>query len=146
MKMTRKIAAGYLILAAIIIGGGYFNVISLRSADEGFHRISEKSWPKIEALEKMKSSILRIVSSTTEYGFLMSESKLSGMDAKEELEKEIELIQSGASDFNDAVGRFRGLANDSGQKLEIYESIKAKGDELIETAFIIINLKIVQLH
>ncbi len=141
MKMTRKIAAGYLILAAIIIAGGYFNAISLRSADEGFHRVSEKSWPRIEALEKMKSACLRIVSSTTEYGFLMSESKLSGMDAKEELEKEIELIQSGASDFNDAVGRFRGLANDSGQKLEIYESIKAKGDELIETAFIIINLK-----
>ena len=141
MKMTRKIAVGYLILAAVIIAGGYFNAISLRSADEGFHSISDKSWPRIEVLEKMKSASLRIVSSTTEYGFLMSESRLSGVDAKEELEKETELIQSGASDLNDALGRFRGLVNDSDQKLEIYESIKAKGDELIETAFMIINLK-----
>lgn len=141
MKMTRKIAVGYLILAFIIIAGGYFNAVSLRSADEGFHSISDKSWPQIEFLEKMKSATLRIVSSTTEYGFLMSESRLSGVDAKEDLEKEIELIQSGAGDLKDALKVYKELASDSDSELEMYEAIKSKADELIETAFIIINLK-----
>lgn len=141
MKMTRKIAVGYLILAAVIIAGGYFNAISLRSADEGFHSISEKSWPQIEALEKIKSATLRIVSSTTEYGFLMSESRLSGMDAKEELEKEIELIQSGAVDLKDALKVYKELASDSDSEIDIGEEIGVKADELIEAAFMIINLK-----
>lgn len=141
MKMTRKIAVGYLILAAVIIAGGYFNVISLRSADEGFHSISEKSWPQIEALEKIKSATLRIVSSTTEYGFLMSESRLSGIDAKEELEKEIELIQSGEVDLKDSLKVYKELASDSDSEIEICEEIGVKADELIEAAFMIINLK-----
>ncbi|MBI5026972.1 MAG: HAMP domain-containing protein, partial [Nitrospirae bacterium] len=141
MKIMKKITIGYLILAAIIIAGGYFNVISLRSADKGFHEVSEESWPRLEALEKMRYASQRIVSSTTEYGFLMAESRASGVNAKDELEKEVELIQSGVSYLNDALGRYRDLSSNSDNELEIYESIKAKGDELIETAFMIINLK-----
>lgn len=141
MKMTRKITVGYLILAFIIIAGGYFNSISLRSADEGFRNISEKSWPRIETLEKMKSASLRIVSSTTEYGLLMAESRLSGVDAKEELEKEIELIRSGASDLKDALKVYKDLTSDSDSETKAHEEIRVKANELIETAFMIINLK-----
>ena len=140
MKMTRKIAAGYLILAVIIVVGGYFNIISLRSADEGFHRISEKSWPRIETLEKMKSADLRIVSSTSEFLFLMNEAE-SDPAYKEEYETEEELIQTGISNFNDALEKYRGLSGNSNSEIEMYETIKAEFDELVETSAGMIDLR-----
>lgn len=73
MKLIHKLILSYLAIA--LLGGAtvYFATVSYRQIDQTFIRVATDDVPTIEALGEVRLAGLRIVASTSEFGFIRAE-------------------------------------------------------------------------
>jgi two-component system sensor histidine kinase/response regulator len=95
-------------LLAVAIG-----VVGLITSDRirrSFEQTVTASVPRLEAMRALKFSGLRIISSTTEYGFVKAEmDHVVSHDAPDQLQEEERLIAEGLRGYDDALERARAL-------------------------------------
>lgn len=73
MKLLYKLLSGYFILALLALITDYVSVRSYQDIENKYNRVSTRSLPHIQALERVKAATLRIVASTSEYSLLVTE-------------------------------------------------------------------------
>ena len=66
MKLLYKLLSGYFILALLALITDYVSVRSYQDIENKYNRVSTRSLPHIQALERVKAATLRIVASTSE--------------------------------------------------------------------------------
>ncbi len=76
MMIRNKLILGYLFVASLIIFVGYFGVKEIIVLEKEFNKVGRKTIPLIESLHKLKFTGLRIVSSTSEFGFIQAEKRV----------------------------------------------------------------------
>lgn len=73
-KILYKLIVGFIFVSFFVGVVSYISLTTISDISVGYNLISETSMPLIQQLEGMKFSCLRLVSSTTEFGFIRAES------------------------------------------------------------------------
>ncbi|MFQ5354397.1 MAG: EAL domain-containing protein, partial [Thermodesulfobacteriota bacterium] len=116
MSITKKLLLG-LIAVAMIIGLMAYVVVDVsRDSHRSFERIARETLPLMEALADVKVAGLRIVASTSEYGFIKAEQGAAAIKNTVEaalpekaIDAEEELIAEGINEYESALKRCRML-------------------------------------
>ena len=101
----------------------------------------------MERLEELRFAGLRIVSSTSEFGFIAAETIAEGIDEGSENSENSEddeyaLVLTGVARYDEALAGYAQLAGDGGPgKVELVKRITAAGQLLVSTSLQIIDLK-----
>ncbi|TBR22208.1 MAG: hypothetical protein EPO63_07665 [Candidatus Nitrosotenuis sp.] len=101
MKIRNSMMIIIIIVCVQVGFVGYFTLASLTKLQESTHQIDDRTIPSLAALNEIKFSILRVVSSTNEYLLV------SGQSGTED---ELSLIAEGKKEYNDAFGTYQSLA------------------------------------
>jgi diguanylate cyclase (GGDEF)-like protein/PAS domain S-box-containing protein len=141
MKISHKLISGYLLVALLGSLTLYFTLHSFRKINDEFEVLMRDPVPTIKALENLKYAGVRIVSSTSEYGFIRSETAKTGENSMADGEEE--LITSGHRNYEESLRSYENLlftygdSNDS----ENLNEIKASGTKLLQISDEIVRLK-----
>lgn len=73
-KILYKLILGFVLISFFVGAVSYVSLKTISDISNKYHQISETSMPLIGQLEKMKFACLRMVSSTTELGYIHTES------------------------------------------------------------------------
>ena len=101
MNIRHKLIGGYLIVSLLVMVVGGIGVQVTRIIDKEYAELEKEIVPLLEILEHLRFYGLRVVSSTSEYGFIKAEkiaSRNSGQAPIESIklgEEEEELINKG---------------------------------------------------
>lgn len=166
MKLIYKLILGYVILVVLAMVTDIVSVRSYQKIENSYKQVSERAVPQIQALEKMKSAILRIVGSTSEYVLLVSEHAASDTDKEPEadaqgagqsseqetannkqkyaVEEEKELTEEGKQALEENLNRYEVLTQgESADSIEfmLTRNIRAASQRLLADSARIISLK-----
>ncbi len=145
MKIRNSLMIIIIIVCVQVGFVGYFTLVSLTKLQELTHEINERTIPSMMALDEIKSSVLRVVSSTNTYLLIPGQS---------ETEDELSLIEEGKKEYNDAFGRYQSLAyvyfpDNIGLAKNIQEktnSLFSTYDEIIKSEKILTQSDLQVLH
>jgi signal transduction histidine kinase len=142
LTVRGKIFSGYALVAFISILVGLAGYRAIHAISESFTVVEKSTVPVIEALEDLKFSGLRIVSSVSEYGLIKAEA--SGLSPNErngrrQSEDEIDLIKAGEAGYRGALTRYLALtgsvpASEAGHARQVEadgERLLTRGRELV---------------
>lgn len=135
MKIRSKLLIGYVLLAVLTAVVGYFGTHIVTSVDDEFRRQTEDEMPLNQALQELKYAGLRIVSSTTEYGFLLSNTESAKV--AEELAEEQELIANGIRTYHQSLHQYEtliGKTRRDGVLEQDLDALRASGEELLRSS------------
>ena len=148
MTIRQKLILAFMSVAFFVGIVGFVGVDVSNKTHTSFKQISQETIPLIAALNDLNVAGLRIVSSTSEYGFITAEKKAAGMNntenqiASEEEKEEERLIESGRSQYDDAIKRLGQLIQKYRPEQEVfYTEINDSGQELQRISKKIITLK-----
>jgi signal transduction histidine kinase len=116
-----------------------------------YRTVIASSLPIVEALDEMKYAAIRVVASTSEYGFIMAEKKalLAGigkkagrnMNANSENEEEVELIEQGEKALAKALVQYQQHLIARGDPGDSYEQAQVVAKQLQDASQHILALK-----
>lgn len=137
MKIGAKLIFGFLIIALLIVVVGYIGVNSNKNVQKEFNKVSEQTLPALRVVEDLRFAGLRIVASTSEFGFMAAEKQGTAAAVEEK-----ELIKEGKESFDNAFRRYEDLVNKFfPDEREFLENIRNEGQTLKEKSDKIIELK-----
>ncbi|MDH4284219.1 MAG: ATP-binding protein [Gallionellaceae bacterium] len=115
MKITQRILLAALIPILLTIGGTLVLIWQVERASGIYGKIVSDEIPLIEALSEIRSEAIRVVASTSEFGFLMAEHAHQAREAKErsgnskaQIEEQ-EQIEAGQATLLRALKRYKEL-------------------------------------
>lgn len=142
MKIGQRLIAGYLAVAFLVAAIGYLGIIMTSTAKEGFGMVTNHTIPKIKALEVLKFAGLRIVSSTSEFGFIRAEKEVTGQKIAQTEKEEEQLIEQGIKLYSDTLKEYEDLLNRfSSEGGGFLQEIRKKGLRLQQTSEELVGLK-----
>lgn len=143
MSISQKLISGYLISALLIGIIAYIGITTTRNINDSFHEVSERTIPSIEALEGVRFAGLRIVSSTSEFGFIRAENEVAGLiGEKEEAAEPNEVAESGIAQYNKAFDRYEFLMHlYFPEETDFLENIRISGQAVQKTSAELIELQ-----
>jgi signal transduction histidine kinase/ActR/RegA family two-component response regulator len=147
MTIGSKLLLSFMSIAFFVGIVGFVGVNVSNNTLTSFEQIAHETIPLIEALDDLKVGGLRIVASTSEYGFIRAEKEAADKNnpakpTTEEEEEEERLINSGVSLYDDALKRFEQLLQIYHPEHEdFYTEIADSGQELQRISEKIITLK-----
>ncbi len=156
MKIRTKLILLYLLGASLTSITTAFVIRSYRSIESDFRTVMEESVKKIEVLQQIEKSALRVVASTGEYSLVIAEKaenehSINQHGVKEELftntqsngdSEEKELINNGLMKYYTYLNQYSDLVKNSVDDKEDYlAEIQTNGNKLIEISAVLINLK-----
>ncbi|MGK5093471.1 ATP-binding protein [Deltaproteobacteria bacterium TL4] len=141
MKISQKLTLGYVLLALFVGLMLCIVTVILQQIHRAYNEVDEEYFPVILSLENIKYSGLRIVSSTSEFGFITSEMNVTGTDNLKASHEE-ELIESGNRIYENFFKKFQVIANQFYPEYnEFINEIETTGGLLQKTSHELIQLK-----
>ncbi|MCJ7615830.1 MAG: PAS domain S-box protein [Desulfobacterales bacterium] len=142
MKIGQRLIAGYLAAAFLVAAIGYLGIIMTSTAKEGFSMATNHTIPKIKALEVLKFAGLRIVSSTSEFGFIRAEKEVIGQKIAQTEKEEEQLIEQGIKLYSDALKEYEDLLKRfSSEDGGLLQDNRKKGLRLQQSSKELVGLK-----
>lgn len=148
MHLRTKLIFGYLIVALGSFVATYFDHSTTKNIDHSFQSVAQETVPTIEALAEIKFAALRVVSSTSEYGFLNAERSValrSGspiVDADAEGQELLELEFVANAQLNRAVAHYTTLVTAHGHNdTALVSSLDTLSQTLLASSKTIIDAK-----
>ncbi|MDA3840282.1 MAG: HAMP domain-containing protein [Patescibacteria group bacterium] len=150
MKIKLMILLGFSLITLMVGMVGWFSYSNSKTVGEMFKGVGEETIPTVSALKDLKSSVLRVLSSTMELSLIKAEKSLddrapeeanSGEEESSGEETEGDLIEEGKSKFNDAFNRYETLIQLNPSKKELKNEIKKNWEVFIEISEDIISDK-----
>jgi len=115
MNIRGKLIVGNLVIVIIMALASYLSLDSVRRLRELFNTVHSETVPSIEALENLRFSGLRIVSSVSEFGLIHSQEQGSRpgekTSAKEQSVEEKLLIKEGITGYDEALIEYASITN-----------------------------------
>lgn len=137
MKIGAKLIFGFLAVALLIVIVGYIGVNSSSNVQREFNKVSEQTLPAFRAVEDLRLAGLRIVASTSEFGFISAEKQGAAGLAEEK-----ELIKEGKESFDNAFKQYENLVNKFfPDEKEFLENIRNAGQVLKDRSDKVAGLK-----
>ena len=137
MKVALKLIVGFLVVSLLVGVAGYIGISATEKIHHEFDKVIEETTPLKTALEDVKFAGLRIVSSTSEFALIKSETQGQGQG-----QEELELVREGKELYNTNFGNYENLVNKFfPEESELAENIRIAGQKLIEKSDEIIELK-----
>lgn len=144
MKISHKLISSFLLVASVASLSIFLTVRAYREIDAEYSRLMADPIPTIAALNGLKQSGIRIISSTSEYGFIRATADQTDDSAPGETgedDEEQQLIEQGRQGFETALAEYTKLAQISQQdEKRLLEGISAAGGKLVTTSDEIIAL------
>jgi len=109
MRIKSKLLCGYFLLAALTLLVGLSSLQTTRVIRSDFDVVAGHILPHIEALEDLRFAGLRLVSATSEYGFLTVNAATSVEIATAAKNDEEELLAEGIAAYNKAAQRLHAV-------------------------------------
>ncbi len=137
MKVALKLIVGFLVVSLLVGVAGYIGISATEQIHHEFDKVVEETTPLKAALEDVRFAGLRIVSSTSEFALIKSETQGQGQG-----QEELELVREGKELYNTNFGNYENLVNKFfPEESELAENIRIAGQKLIEKSDEIIELK-----
>lgn len=137
MKLINKLTLGHLTVSLFVIAVAYAGINTINHISFTFNEVAERTLPVIEAVEDVRVAGLKIVSCTSEFGFVVAESNRTAMDCPEK-----EHATAGKKQYDEAIFRYEELVNKYFPEEKDYlENIKINGERLKNTSDALIALK-----
>jgi len=146
MKIKSRLVTINLVIGALVLVGGILASSIIDNTAKKHHLLVSVTAPKLQALDNILLSGLRIISSTSEYGFIAAETKASNLDidsSHDAADEEKELYSDGKDNLLFALSNYNEIYMDSGHQHtpDFLINIKKICNELIRISAIIISLK-----
>jgi len=148
MKIRKSLLLSHIVVAALGAFAAGIGLWALINLDNHFLKVTDETIPIMEAIEDLKVSGLRIVSSTSEFITISAEKRLAGealadeeaAEAKEAIEEK--LVRQGAQGYKEAIQRYGDLIDAYfPEGKDFFEKAKAEGDKLEAASLRLIRLK-----
>ncbi|MFH1216932.1 MAG: ATP-binding protein [Pseudomonadota bacterium] len=144
MKIKNKISLGYVLVSSLILVAVYITTLACQVVRQDYRDISYQTLPVITALEDLRFAGLRIVSSTSEFGFIQAEKKTLNHDI--DLEngegEEENLIQQGKNLFAEKLREYKSLVTSYfPADEENVTAILQAGNSLMQISDMLVQLK-----
>jgi signal transduction histidine kinase/AmiR/NasT family two-component response regulator len=140
MKLIYKLISGYVLIALLSGATFYFANRSYGRIHQTFDNIAGDIFPMTETLAQVRLAGLRIVASTSEFGFIKAEAAESGDDDQEKNEEN--LLASGVQDYGEALERYELLLRTAPSEESVYfVEIEATGEALLNTSNELVEMK-----
>jgi HAMP domain-containing protein len=107
VSIKLRLLLGKLFNILIVMTVGYFAVASTQQIKADYQRLSLETLPVIEALEELRFNVLRVISSTSEAGLLITLGEAE--EAEDSVSDEGGLAQQGAANLRVALNQYRNL-------------------------------------
>jgi len=126
MKLINKLTIGHLTVSLFVMAVAFVGINTINQINVAFNEVAERTLPVIEAVEDVRVAGLKIVSCTSEFGFVVAESNITAMDCPEK-----EHVISGKKQYDEAIFRYEELVNKYFPDEKDYlENIKINGERL----------------
>jgi PAS domain S-box-containing protein len=133
MKLSYKLILGYLLVALLGSVTTYFALRSYQNINGSFDELMNEPVPMIKSLEDIQASGFRIISSTSEICFILSQSGTP--DGNILVEEKHQLIHSGIEKYHESLKHYENLVNaDDTADIKFLDAIKKNGDALVRTS------------
>ena len=142
MNVEQKISVGFVAIVIIIVIFGVGILLNEKSIETVTSHFSDEIVIELKLLDELKSSALRVLSSSMEFAFLMSEKSF----ATEEEEEMMELISQGKTDFENAFNILHDLTSGDLDEFESIINIKKEWKIFIGLSENFIELKKSGVH
>lgn len=146
MKIKSKLLTGYLLVAVSSVLVGFIGTLTTPQVKLAFDRLTTQTIPIIEAIEDVQFGGLRLVSSTSEYGFIIAE-KAAATAAGEESDEsgesgESDEVEAAKQQLNGAIKRYEYFVLTFFPDEAVFlKKIKISAQQLQQNADIVIDLK-----
>jgi|GEM_PF-3470117 len=110
-RILYKLILGFVSVSLFVGVVSYISLTTIADISRAYNLIAETSMPLIQLVEQMKVACLRLVSSTSEYGFIVAESKNKPDTSSIALENR--LMQSACSSCHQAFSAYKALVKNS---------------------------------
>lgn len=128
-KIQNKLILGFVSISLLVGIVSYIGISTINKIERSYGLISSKSLPLVQYLKDMKFACLRLISSSTEYALIESESKNKAN--LEHVEHEGNLIRKSCNSCHQAFFKYKQLVNTSFPELvENTDNIRREGDSL----------------
>lgn len=142
MKISHKLILGFLLVASLGSATTFFTLRSYKEINNTFAQLKDDSTKTKDILNGLKQSGERIVSSTSEIGFIIDETDRSVVDDDDITDEEAQLTKPGYQEFENNISLYsemvRTIVPDDANTVE---TIRATGYNLTETSKDIVDLK-----
>jgi diguanylate cyclase (GGDEF)-like protein/PAS domain S-box-containing protein len=140
MKIGQKLTLGYLLVSSLAGFITYTALQSYSNIDTAFVRLTDDPVKMTKALENLRLSGFRVISSTSEIGFLVSQAEKADRE-KMIAEEEKELATDGVETFEISLQNFDEQINKSDDsEIETRQEIDSRGKDLITTSAELIEM------
>lgn len=109
--MRNKLIFGFVFISLFVLLNSYISFRTLIKVENSFVQISTKFLPLVQNLENMRYNGLRLIASSSEIGYLISES--SNLAVESAIEDENELIQQSCNLCHAAFSQYEEMVNES---------------------------------
>jgi len=140
MKSEQKIIVGFVAIVVIFVIFGVGIFLNEKLVETSTLYFSDHIVPELQLLAELKSSTLRVLSSSMEFVLLIDE-KIFIEEEEEEEEEELRLISQGKSNFEKALASLAVSAHDKPDELARYEELKEKWESFIHSSEKLIEAK-----
>lgn len=132
MRIKNKLLSGYIVMAALTLLVGLGTLQALRVIQNDFDVVAGHIRPHVEALEDLRFSGLRLVSSSSEYGFLTLSSKESD-EKTTRAKEEVELLTEGVKGYRNAAAQLQAIdLSFSQEEHASRQTLLTRGEHLLE--------------
>ena len=107
-KIRYKLIIGFVFVSLFVGVVSFISLNTIKDIGEGYNLISTESMPLLKELNEMKFNCLRLISSASEFAFILAESKNMGIDSP--LEQEDKLMQDSCTGCHSAFAQYEYLA------------------------------------
>ena len=131
MNITQKLFSGYGILAAILLIVVFFANQTMNNIERHYHHLTDHILPEFQALEGIKFSGLRIISSVNELGLIIRDDAPRNL-IEDRLRVEIDLINEGKSNLLSNVQLYRDVLEETDEEeVQFLKSLEMCADQII---------------
>ncbi|MBE0647425.1 MAG: GAF domain-containing protein [Bacteroidales bacterium] len=139
-RIRYKLIVGFVFVSLFVGVVSYISLRTIREIGKDYEQISDKSLPLLQYLEDMKFNCLRLISSTSEFGYFVAENRNITVGSPAKNEKE--LMQQACNSCHDAFSHYELLVNESfPETIEHVKQIRKAGIVLHTSAEEFVALK-----
>jgi diguanylate cyclase (GGDEF)-like protein/PAS domain S-box-containing protein len=132
MTIKNKMISSHLLISLFAIVIVFFSIKVIHLTEERYAKVTDETIPMIETIQKIKSAIHRIVSSTTEAVLVDRLSVF--IESDEAVNSENDLIQSSIQDYESAMTTYAEYIKVFPNEKYLFDAIKENGQLLISTS------------
>jgi len=130
-------------VALLIVVIAFWGVRAINAINNEFNRVTNDTLPLIKALDDLRFTALRIITSTTEYGFILAERKAGKVtDNEEALAFEEVLIASSRKSYARSFKKYEDVVRKFRKEDQyLVDVLRIAGQEILKHSGELINLK-----